>query len=884
MTRRVAAGGRRGEIYAALRALIERHAERVRARYPRIPRRISGYNLDQLLPESGFDLAKALVGSEGTCAVVLEATVRLVDWPRHRSLAVLGYPDVYRAGDHVPAVLAHGPIGLEGLDDRLIEDMRRVHMRTQALTLLPEGRGFLLAEFGGATKEEADAKARAMMAAVAGGAGAPKAVLFDDPSQERLLWKVRESGLGATAHVPGEPATWEGWEDAAVPPDRVGDYLRGFRELLERFGYRCALYGHFGQGCIHTRIEFDLITREGIERYRAFTREAAALVLSHGGSLSGEHGDGQSRGELLPMMFGDELIGAFRAFKSIWDPDWLMNPGKKVLPARQDEHLRLGTQYHPWRPTTHFRFPDDSGDVAKAALRCVGIGECRRDEGGTMCPSYRVTREEQHSTRGRARLLFEMLRGEVVTKGWKSPEVKASLDLCLACKGCKSDCPVSVDMATYKAEFLSHYYRGRLRPRAAYAFGRIDRWARLAARMPRLVNWLAGARLSGWLAKAAAGMAPEREVPRFAPETFVAWFRRRQPPSRGEHRRVLLWPDTFTNHFHPEIGIDAVEVLEQAGCVVTLPAAVLCCGRPLYDYGFLDAARAYLVRIIERLRADIRAGTPMVVLEPSCLAVFRDELTNLMPFDEDALRLSRQSFTLAEFLTKRVGGWRAPRLEADALVHGHCHHKAVIGFEREEQLYRDMGLRADISGSRLLRHGGLNGFERAHYQITQACGELAAAGGARPARGCPADRRRLQLPRADPPGHPPRAAAHRAGAAPRSRAPGGGGGRMRHRVLAEGSERAILLVLEEGEEAMGCLTRFAAEHGLSAARLSAIGAFSRAIVGFFDHQLRSYRRIEVPTQVEVLSALGDIALSPEREPTIHAHVVLGLGDGRAIRN
>jgi FAD/FMN-containing dehydrogenase/Fe-S oxidoreductase len=722
----IASGGRRGGIYAALRGLRDRTAAAVRARYPRIPRRVSGFNLDELLPENGFDVAKALVGSEGTCVVVLEATLRLVDWPKHRSLAVLGYPDVYRAGDHVPRVLEHHPIGLEGLDDRLLGDMRKLNMRTENLTLLPEGRGFLLVEFGGATKQEADDRARAMMDAVATGPNPPATALFDDPAQERMLWKVRESGLGATAHIPGEKITWEGWEDAAVPPERVGGYLRQFRALLDRYGYSCSLYGHFGQGCIHTRIEFDLASRDGIDHYRAFTREAAALVLAHGGSLSGEHGDGQSRGELLPMMFGEDLVGAFREFKSIWDPDWLMNPGKVVDPYRQDENLRLGTDYHPWRPETHFRFPRDGGDFAKTALRCVGVGECRKDGGGVMCPSYMVTREEEHSTRGRARLLFEMLRGEVITTGWRSPEVKHALDLCLACKGCKGECPVNVDMATYKAEFLSHHYQGRLRPRSAYAFGLIDRWARLAALAPGLVNWLGHAPGVRAIAKGLAGMAGRREVPRFARQTFVAWFRDRPVRSASGHRqRVLLWPDTFTNHFHPEIARDAVAVLEGAGCEVIIPGQHLCCGRPLYDYGFLDTAKRYLLRILEVLRPEIRAGTPLIGLEPSCLAVFRDELTGLLPFDEDAYRLSRQAFTLAEFLTKRLDGWRAPILDRPALVHGHCHHRAVMGLKAEEELFKSMGLAAEVPDHGCCGMAGSFGFEGTHYDVSVACGERA---------------------------------------------------------------------------------------------------------------------------------------------------------------
>ncbi|MBV8386852.1 MAG: FAD-binding oxidoreductase, partial [Acidimicrobiia bacterium] len=459
-------GGRRGEIYAALRDLRDRYAEEIRRRFPDIPRRVSGYSLDELLPEKGFNVARALVGTEGTCATVLGATVRLVHSPPERTLVVLGFSDVFTAGDHVMDVMAHGPIGLEGMDDVLVEDMKIKHVHTGELGLLPDGAGWLLVEFGGETKEESDAKAREMMSALGKLENAPQMKLYEDRDQEETVWKMREAGLGSTALVPTKPRSWEGWEDAAVPPERLGDYLRDFRQLLDDHHYGCALYGHFGDGCVHTRIDFDFRTADGIRRYRSFVEDAADLVVRYGGSLSGEHGDGQSRAELLPKMFGDDLVRAFSEFKAIWDPQNKMNPGKVADPYRVDENLRLGTDYRPWEPVTFFQFPDDDHSFQEAALRCVGIGNCRREGGGTMCPSYMVTREEQHSTRGRARILHDMLVGDLITDGWRSKEVLGALDLCLACKGCKNDCPVNVDLATYKAEFLAHHYAGRVRPAA----------------------------------------------------------------------------------------------------------------------------------------------------------------------------------------------------------------------------------------------------------------------------------------------------------------------------------------------------------------------------------------------------------------------------------
>ncbi|MDP8969801.1 MAG: FAD-binding oxidoreductase, partial [Actinomycetota bacterium] len=387
----IAAGGGRGAIYAQLEDLRDRWADLIRERFPDIPRRVSGYNLDQLLPENGCNVARALVGTEGTCVTVLEATTRLVDSPPARTLLVLGYPDVYRAGDHVPGILEHGPLGLEGFDDALVGAMEKKRRHPRDRQLLPDGRGWLMVEFGGQDPDASDAKARTLMDELSKAGDPPSMKLFDDPDEERHLWSLRESGLGATARVPGQPDAWPGWEDSAVPPDRVGDYLRDLRGLLDRHGYRCSLYGHFGDGCVHVRIDFDLRTVEGLRRYRAFVDQAADLVVSYGGSLSGEHGDGQARAELLDKMFGRELVAAFREFKAIWDPGNNMNPGKVVDPHRIDEHLRLGTGYAPDRPKTHFAFPDDDGDFSRATLRCVGAGTCRRTDGGTMCPSYMVT-------------------------------------------------------------------------------------------------------------------------------------------------------------------------------------------------------------------------------------------------------------------------------------------------------------------------------------------------------------------------------------------------------------------------------------------------------------------------------------------------------------
>ena len=715
-------GGRRGEIYAKLKSIANNYGDLVRQRYPDIPRRVSGYNLNFLLPENGFHVARALVGTEGTCVSVLEATCRLVESPPERALLVIGYPDIFQTADHVPEVMAHKPIGLEGIDEMLLEYTRRRGINAQGLALFPPGGGWLLAEFGGQTTAEAEAQATGLMNVLSRGPNPPSMRLCSK-AEAKHIWTVRESALGVISHVPGEPLSWEGWEDAAVAPDKLGDYLRDFKHLMAKFAYHGVLYGHFGHACVHTRINFDFESEEGVARFRQFMNEAADLVVGYGGSLSGEHGDGQARAELLPKMFGPELIHAFNEFKSAWDPDWKMNPGKVVEPYRMDENLRHGPDYNPWQPPTHFRFPHDHGSMAHATLRCVGVGKCRHYEGGVMCPSFRVTREEEHSTRGRAHLLWEMANGELIQDGWRSEEVKESLDLCLACKGCKSDCPVSVDLATYKAEFLSHYHEGRLRPINHYAFGNIDFWARLASNAPGLVNLTTQLPFLRDLAKAVAGIPKQRSIPAFAPQTFKSWFRRHRP-LHPDGPLVVLWPDTFNNYFLPHTAKAAVDVLEHAGFRVELPQGNLCCGRPLYDLGMLDRAENLLLDILDALALEIEAGIPIVGLEPSCVAVFRDELGNLFPHDERARRLSRQTFLLSEFLDNYKDLIPLPRFERKAIVHGHCHHKSVMKMNAEENVLRRMGLDFKMPSPGCCGMAGSFGFEDDKYDVSIAIGEL----------------------------------------------------------------------------------------------------------------------------------------------------------------
>ncbi|HET9127818.1 MAG TPA: FAD-binding and (Fe-S)-binding domain-containing protein [Propionibacteriaceae bacterium] len=738
----IAVGDAKGRLLEQLRDLRDRHLETIRTGFPHIPRRVSGYNLDQLLDDNGFDVAKALVGTEGTCVTILRAKVRLMDAKPKRTLVVLGFPDSPTAGDHVPFVREHKPVACEGIDHLLVDYMRKKGLHPEDVDLLPDGKGWLLVEFGSDSKDDADAQAERFVEDAKRLDRPPSIKVFDQQWEAEKLWQVRESGLGATAHVPGVPTTHPGWEDAAVAPDKVGDYLRDFDKLLDEFGYTAALYGHFGQGCIHCRIDFKLSTAQGVDVWAHFLERAARLVTSYGGSLSGEHGDGQARGALLEIMYGEELVEAFQEFKGIWDPDWMMNPGKVVRPNLPTEDLREGPHSQLHNVTTYFAYPDDAHDFGNAAARCVGVGQCRNVDTGYMCPSYMATREEHDSTRGRARLLFEMLRGEKL-KGWRDKGVKDALELCLACKSCKSECPVNVDMATYKAEFLAHFYKWRPRPRSDYAITLIYWWSRIATHAPGLVNAVAQAPGLTNVIKFLGGVAQQHEIPRFAEPAFTTWFRNR--PSSGrqdkpthagrqvldreashgageryltetmkQHNRqndfdpdhgnppiqtdrVILWPDTFNNYLESPVLSATVEVLEHAGYQVTIPPRPLCCGRPLYDAGMLPLAKHLWRQIIDTLREDIRNGVPVVGVEPSCVAAFRDELVNLYPNDGDAKRLAQQTYLLSEFLEQqRYQPPQVPPEDAKALVQFHCHQNAVLGTDSEKALFKRMGVDAEV--------------------------------------------------------------------------------------------------------------------------------------------------------------------------------------------
>lgn len=663
---------------SAVRALADDYEDDIRARFPRIPRRVSGYGLDALLPENGRDLTRALVGSESTLVTVLQARLKMVPQPRAGAVAIIGFRDVFEAADLAPAMAAYHPIAVEGMDDRLIEYERARRLNLAAIDRLPRGGGWLVVQFGADTPEEAEAQARHMAADL----GVRPVISRDVAS----VAAIREAAVGATA---GD--AWPGWEDSAVPPDRVGAYLRDLRRLQEDHGYGASsLYGHFGHGCVHTRIPFRRAD------YRAFVEEAADLVVSYGGSFSGEHGDGLARGELWPRMFGDRVMAAFTRFKEIFDPRNRMSPGRLIDPDRLDDHLKT----RPPDVETVFTFRNG---FAAETTGCAGVGECRRDSGGVMCPSFRVTRDERHSTRGRARLLFEMLQGDVITDGWRSEEVKDALDLCLSCKGCRSDCPVHVDMATYKAEFLHHYYRGRIRPLSHYALGWLPPWARvpLLLRAPR-----------------PPGLTRERDLPRPARVRFSDTFRAEQ---RGP--QVLLLPDTFTDNFTPRVAVAATRVLTRAGFSVRIPRAPICCGLTWISTGQLGMARLVLRRTARVLRDDLDSGVPFVGLEPSCTAVLRSDAPELLPDNADVRRLADRTRTLAELLDDHDVD--PPHASGRVVTQPHCHQHAIMGTDADLRVLRRSGADVTRLDAGCCGLAGNFGFEPGHHDLSMAVGELA---------------------------------------------------------------------------------------------------------------------------------------------------------------
>lgn len=734
----VSQGGRASELLGGLRSLDERYGALVAEKFPEIPRRVSGFNLDQLSWDRGVHVARALVGTESTCAFTTEITVRLVESPPARLLLVLGYHDVYAAAEAVPGLVDRSLLALEGFDSVLVEQSQVHGLNGEGIALLPEGGGWLLAEIGGETDEEARSSAKELVASLPTGVTWRQ---FEERREQRAIWAVRESALGATALRADGRHNYEGWEDGAVPPARLAEYLRGISALWAEHGYSGAWYGHFGQGCVHTRNNFELSSRKGLANYRRYVTEAAELVVALGGSLSGEHGDGQSRGELLEIMFGPELVKAFGEFKHLWDPEGLMNPGKVVDPYPLDANVRYFTLHErPGLLPQAYAFSEDGGSLLQASVRCVGVGRCRRDDTATMCPSYRATRDEVHSTRGRAKILTEMFQGRgpegtLVVADWRSEPVHEALELCLSCKACKSDCPTHVDMATYKSELNYHYYKGRLRPAVMYALGLLPWAARYLASSPRAAraaNAVLASRASGPLLRA-AGVTTKRPAPHFAPAgaglrtspAVPAEARDRDPATTS----VVLWPDTFTEAFRPALGQDLLSGLSALGESVAVPSGWACCGRTLYDFGMLGLAKGWLRRLVSVLSPWVEAGVPVVVPEPSCLAAFRDELPALLDRDPRAEKLANLARSPAEHLVDRgllgalVQAGAGRPAQGRALLHPHCHQRAIVGTGADEAVLAALGYEVEVLDAGCCGLAGSFGYDSRHEALSRKIGE-----------------------------------------------------------------------------------------------------------------------------------------------------------------
>jgi FAD/FMN-containing dehydrogenase/Fe-S oxidoreductase len=699
---------------AELSSLVGANLATIRTEFGRFGRQVSGYSMDNLLPERGGRLGEFMAGTEGTLAVITEATVRLVRAAPFTALAVLGYPDMAAAADAVPGLLPLKPLALEGMNAQLV-DVLRERRGASAVPDLPAGGGWLFVETGGGSSAEAIAAADEIVKVAAA-----QAATVVTGAEAARLWRIREDGAGLAGRTAANAPAWPGWEDAAVPPERLGAYLREYTALLDDFGLSGLAYGHFGDGCIHVRLDFPLSDKPIV--FRKFLFAAAEVVAAHGGSMSGEHGDGRARGELLPIMYSPAAIGLFSSVKAIFDPENLLNPGVIVDPAAVDSDLRLPLARNV--KTRHgFSYPHDEGSFTQAVHRCVGVGKCRADTtatGGVMCPSYLATKDETHSTRGRARVLQEMVNGSLVSGSWASPEVSEALDLCLSCKACSADCPAGVDMATYKAEVLHQKFRRRLRPPSHYALGWLPRWSRVALRMPRLVNGVLGVPALARVIKRGGGIDQRRPLPMFASQSFRSWFAS-HPVATG--KPVMLWVDTFTNGFSPEVGRAAVAVLEDAGYSVQIPASQVCCGLTWISTGQLDGARRQLRRSLDALEPAILAGIPVVGLEPSCTAVFRSDAVELLPDDDRAVDLKLLTVTVAELLTAE--GWTPPSLAGvTAVAQPHCHQHAVMGFSPDAALLATAGAEVTAIGGCCGLAGNF-GVEQGHYDVSVAVAENA---------------------------------------------------------------------------------------------------------------------------------------------------------------
>ena len=686
---------------AALKAVVQANLGVIRTEFGRFGRHVSGYSLEHLLPENRFDVTRFLAGTEGTLAVITSATVRLVADPPFKIMIVLGYPTMADAADAASVIIDHQPTACEGLDRRIIDVVRRTR-GDAAVPALPRGDGWVFVELAGEDLAELRVRADALLAA----ADAWDGFVVADPAEAVALWKIREDGAGLAGISLTRPA-YPGWEDAAVPAEHLGSYLRDFDRLLNAHGFDGLPYGHFGDGCIHVRIDFPLTEQGGAEAYRTFVEEAAHLVAGYGGSLSGEHGDGRARSKLLPVMYSEAAIEVFGQVKAAFDPDNALNPGVLVDPRPVTADIRATALVG--------RFDE----FTKAVHRCSGVGKCLANTTaglGVMCPSYQATREEKDSTRGRARVLQEMINGDVIRQGWRSPEVHQALDLCLSCKGCARDCPTGIDMAAYKSQVLDRTYRNRIRPRSHYALGWLPRWGRLITRarlLPGLINFGTAAPGLRNLVRWTAGVDQRRRLPRFA--SVPARKRVTAPESNGDP--VVIWVDSFSDFFTGNAVSAAASVLAVAGYAPQVVQRPACCGLTWISTGQLDGARRQLRAALDILHPIVAAGTPVIGLEPSCLAVWRSDASELLPDDRRVTDVAAGVLTLAELLG-RTPDWTPPDLTGLELVaQPHCHHASVLGWQADATLLAATGATVTTVGGCCGLAGNF-GVEKGHYEVS----------------------------------------------------------------------------------------------------------------------------------------------------------------------
>lgn len=761
---------RAAELTSSMETLVQQNLAGFRTDLGQIQRQVSGYHLENLLPEKGFNIARALVGSEGTCAVVVRARMALVHKPASALLLCVGYPDVVEAARDIETILGFSPAAVEGIDDAIVATMR-ARRGEDSVTGLPDGKAWLYIDLDGSNPADVQSQADELLERLRSIGRMVDGRVVPDATERASLWRVREDGAGLSSRLHTGGESWPGWEDSAVAPARLADYLADFRDLLAEHGLQGVMYGHFGAGCMHVRITYDLRSAAGRKVFREFTADAARLVVSHGGSLSGEHGDGRARSEFLPLMYSPAMLAAFESFRAIWDPSGLLNPGVITSPDAFDEHLLLdGVPDRQWR--TSFDLSPASGPDAvhgvdpfvHAVQGCIGVGKCRSDAGGVMCPSYRATGDEKDSTRGRARVLQDMVRGAAtVQEGWKSEEVREALDLCLSCKACSSDCPTGVDMATYKSEFFSHYYEGRMRPLSHFSLGWLPRWLKLTGRITPLVNAVMGSPL-GKLVAAAGGLTTRRALPRFASAT--AWRRevdaalatapraRTGPPrktspaastsgatvprvvatgydagasSGTQGTGAVLFVDTFTKGFRPEVAGAAARVLAGTGEPVTCSADA-CCGLTYISTGQLGTARKLLTHAAETL--DDGSDRPIVVVEPSCAAALAKDLPELVHTDAARRVAARVRSFAGHVAALAAGGWTpspAAQVPGSVVVQSHCHEYSVFGAATQRKALAALGVAEVTEATGCCGVAGNFGFEANHYELSMQVAEQGLA-------------------------------------------------------------------------------------------------------------------------------------------------------------